>query len=100
MSLQKFHENNPVKPEEHLIVELTKNLDAALHTFLRNHDTHNKPFTNEIFIVVRDACINFSARTIRDLTKILYEDQHDYFIQETKEIFIAQLEDYKKTSGV
>jgi hypothetical protein len=91
--LRCFKNNNPTNREEKLILELRKNINEVIDTFVRVNFDSNKPITNEMFVVLRDAAMNWSAEFLRELgSYVVGKDKLKEFIEESKKIFIKQIE--------
>lgn len=89
--LPKFDKHNPTNKQEKLIVEFIGLLNETTEAFMRLNFKRNENITHDMFLVLRDGCLNYAANMVGDLIKILYPGQHDELLEECGHIFIAQL---------
>ncbi len=90
-TLPKFDKNNPTNKQEKLIVEFIGLLNETTEYFMRLNFKRNENITHEMFLILRDGCLNYAASMVRDLLNTLYQEQHDEFLEECGHIFISQL---------
>lgn len=95
MSRPKFESTNPKTKEEKLIVELVVELDKATMGFLKKHCPGN--LSEQMFLVLRDACLSYMNSMLSDLIKILaVKEQKSFFIDEAEGIFKCYMDDLRK----
>lgn len=90
-----FDANSPKTKEEKLIVELSNDLFEVQKAFIILN--RNNCADHELFIIIRDASLNFSGKSIKALLAMLVaNDQKLPFLKECKEIFDCYIKEAEK----
>jgi hypothetical protein len=69
--LEKYKITEPKNKEQKLINELIELLDSSIDVFVKINYGEGAIITNELFVILRDGCMNFSAKMVKDLLLLL-----------------------------
>ncbi len=91
----KFKRNNPTCKEEEVICQISKDLHQTMMTSIRlNKDLND----NQLFVILRDSALAFSAQTLEGLLKLMVEnDQKVIFLKECQHIFNCYIQQASET---